>query len=387
MTDHTDMLHRFDTIVAEVRTALAGAAPPVLAPAPMVDAPAALVIEVSARVHGDPPHAEVLVDGISVGKFDVTADHTKGKSETIKVPGTFTGAKAVEVRLTLTKPDAAGNVSALFVHKATLNGRTIAGNKGDNNASANWDGEEPNGAVMVVPGRVIYSFTNGGGATASASAPAPTPAPAANAAPSTSTRPDPFADTRPLPIPTLVIAGDSIGLGSTAGADPWAHYGIDGKPAKIINVSHGGQYLGQHSYTARAELMKHKAPGRWLIIQAATNDLRGGNAEDVYLSVPSLAKEWKEAGGYVLVATVLPRADKDWTAEDEVQRGAYNGLVKANAAGADVVNDIASIPQMQAVNDVYVYSDKLHPRSEAYDQFVKPTYEAAIVNFQTGLAR
>lgn len=380
MTDHTDMLHRFDTIVAEVRTALAGAAPPVLTPAPVVDAPAALVIEMSARVHGDPPHAEVFVDSVTAGKWDVKADHTKGKTETIKVPGMFTGAKAVEVRFSQSKPDAAGKLSALFVHDVTLNGKRIAGNKGNNNTSANWDGEELNGAVMVVPGRVIYSFANRGGTTQPAPAtPVPTPAPTPAPTPST--------DTRPAPNETFVIAGDSIGLGTTTGADPWAHYGIDGKPLTIINVSHGGQYLGQHSYTARAELMKHKGPGRWLIIQAATNDLRGGKAEDVYLSVPSLTEEWQKAGGYVLVATVLPRADKDWTAEDEVQRGAYNGLVKANAAGADVINDIASIPQMQAVNDVYVYSDKLHPRSEAYDQFVKPTYEAAIVNFQAGLAR
>ena len=103
-----------------------------------------------------------------------------------------------------------------------------------------------------------------------------------------------------------------------------------------------------------------------LLIQQGTNDLYYGTAGGtLYASVlaPFVATA-HTAGFYVVVDTLLPRADSGWTPAMEQQRIAYNTLVRANTAGADAINDLASDPLMGEgtgpATSPY-YADGLHP--------------------------
>jgi hypothetical protein len=165
----------------------------------------------------------------------------------------------------------------------------------------------------------------------------------------------------------IVQAGDSIGVGQTAG-DYAAidHLGL--ADVEVHNASVSGQWM-LSSYGARStELFPfcNRARTCALLIQDGTNDLRGGtSANNLYRNVltPFVAAA-RLAGFYVAVDTILPRGDTGWTAALEAQRLAYNNLVRANAAGADAVNDIAADATIgdgsNPAASIY-YSDGLHP--------------------------
>ena len=103
-----------------------------------------------------------------------------------------------------------------------------------------------------------------------------------------------------------------------------------------------------------------------VLIEVATNDLGtlGTPAANLYnsLTVPYVSSA-KAAGFYVVLVTVLPRS-LNWSPAQEVQRLAYNNLVRQNAAGADAIDDWAADPVIgdgiDTVNSLY-YADGLHP--------------------------
>lgn len=164
--------------------------------------------------------------------------------------------------------------------------------------------------------------------------------------------PTPRARAKPSGIPAtrgvIVQAGDSIGIG--LGADNWAaidHLGLP-RGIDIHNVSVSGQWmltgLGQRETTLFPFHDKRRTSV--LVIQQGTNDLLGGNTapylyDNILKPFVSLSQA---AGFYVVVDTILPRSDPGWMADGvhEDQRLAYNKLVRANAIGADAINDIAA---------------------------------------------
>jgi lysophospholipase L1-like esterase len=191
-----------------------------------------------------------------------------------------------------------------------------------------------------------------GSSAVAASAPPPTP-------PTTS-----FAGSSTI----VVQAGDSIGIG--VGADYFAaieHLGFSAAVG-IANVSVGGRKMLEGYQNRQAELFPFydRTKPCILVIQLGTNDLgEGRGGRDLYESVatPFVAAA-KAAGFYVVINTVLPRSNQDWTSSKEAQRQAYNALVRSNAAAADAVDDWAADPVMGdaagSLNTVY-YADGLHP--------------------------
>jgi hypothetical protein len=143
-----------------------------------------------------------------------------------------------------------------------------------------------------------------------------------------------------------VQSGDSIGAG--LGAGDWAaidHLGFAASVA-IHNVSASGLAL-QTGYGQReVELFPFqddRVPSV-LLLQRGSNDLYYGTGGQLLYDavlIPFVSSA-HDAGFYVVVDTVLPRADGGWTPTMEQQRLAYNALVRRNAAGADAVNDIAA---------------------------------------------
>jgi lysophospholipase L1-like esterase len=202
---------------------------------------------------------------------------------------------------------------------------------------------EDGGTPAPSPGVVVVQVTP-------TPVPSPTPAPVAAA-----------------PGAVIVQAGDSIGSG--AGAGNWAaidHLGFD-SDVVVHNVSVPGKTM-QTGYGMReTELFPFRSGSvpSVLLIQQATNDLyHGTSASLTYqgILVPFVSSA-RAAGFYVVVNTVLPRADSGWTAAMEQQRIAYNRLVRANTARADAVNDIAADPLLgdgsnPATSDLY--ADALH---------------------------
>lgn len=165
----------------------------------------------------------------------------------------------------------------------------------------------------------------------------------------------------------IVQAGGSIGSGLTTGN--WAaidHLGFD-SDVIVHNVSVPGKTM-QTGYGMReTELFPFRSGSvpSVLLIQQGTDDLyHGTSASLTYqaILVPFVSSA-RAAGFYVVVNTLLPRADSGWTSAMEQQRIAYNKLVRANTAGADAVNDIAADPLLgdgsnPATSDLY--ADALH---------------------------
>jgi hypothetical protein len=182
----------------------------------------------------------------------------------------------------------------------------------------------------------------------------------------------------------IVQSGDSIGVG--LGADNWAaidHLGF-ANSVVIHNVSVSGIAM-QAGYGRRVSdvfgFYSTKGPSI-LVIQQGTNDIYyGTKAEALYKSIliPFVSSA-QAAGFYVVVDSILPRADSGWTATMEQQRVTYNTFVRGNGARADAINDIAADPLMgdgtNPATSAY-YADGLHPTLIGQQRLV--TLNAAVL--------
>lgn len=225
------------------------------------------------------------------------------------------------------------------------------------------------------PGAVSAAITGGVApmppAPAPSSAPSPTPSPSPTPTPTPTPTPAPS----PTPEPTsstmsgvVVQAGDSIGSG--LGADNWAaidHLGLPPEVA-IRNVSAPGKAMEAGFGNRQAELFTFRSASgpSVLLIQQGTNDLyygTGAHLTYAAILIPFVAAA-RAAGFYVVVDTLLPRADRGWTAQMEQQRLAYNALVRRNDAGADAINDLAADTLLGDAVDPATspyFADAVHP--------------------------
>lgn len=175
--------------------------------------------------------------------------------------------------------------------------------------------------------------------------------------------------------------GDSIAEGSTTRklrtASSWLRDSLT-KNALVFNQGVGGETMSS-AYSARVSRYggtNNVFTGVQSVdfIQSATNDLAGGAgatlrmAPALYDQAALFVAYLKGQGKKVVLCTVLPRADGSWQANPdyEVQRLAYNDLVRANSAGADYVLDLAANPVMGDTTnlaDTTIWSDLIHPSS------------------------
>ena len=192
----------------------------------------------------------------------------------------------------------------------------------------------------------------------------------------------------------LVVAGDSIGLGSISHSDPWGDLNLQ-IPYHVENHSIGGvalhYLLSAYEGSILSDLdTKVGGDGNWLVIQAGTNDLAlGRSAIELYSDAEKLASDAHNAGFKVMIATVLPREGIifPWSSSSESQRIEYNNLVREGKAGADALADIAASPVMgsnEAPGKVELYSDWLHPTSAAVKNYIEPIYSAALSGYLDG---
>jgi hypothetical protein len=219
------------------------------------------------------------------------------------------------------------------------------------------------------------------GTTASPT-PSPTPTPAPTPSPSPTPAPTPTSTPTPTPTPILppartangdlataviVQAGDSIGAGYVAGWAAIDHLGFPSTVA-IHNVSVVGIAMQAGFGQRDTDLFPFYGPNipSVLLIEQGTNDIYyGTSASTLYINILSIFVETAHrAGFYVVVDTLLPRADSGWTSAMEQQRLMYNELVRANTAGADAINDLAADQTIgdgsNPANSPY-YADALHP--------------------------
>jgi hypothetical protein len=292
----------------------------------------------------------VQVARIEQVKFaDTTVSFAEANaSATLGAPASITDLTDVTIPLTLTLHHAAGTSGTVSV---SLNASSTA----------------VNGTTVTVPaysgsytvptsttGDYLINLSSVAGLDdliAGVTRPAP-PRPAA-----TSTVPTTPHDEAPSAV--IVQSGDSIGasIGIYPAID---HLGFSTGVA-VHNVSFNGM-TQRAAYNQRETdlfpLVDPQAPSV-LVIQEGTNDLVSGTkGSDLYNNVlrPFVASA-QAAGFYVVVDTLLPREDFLWTAGEEQERLTYNQLVRANAAGADAINDFAADP---------LIGDGTHPATSAY---------------------
>jgi hypothetical protein len=137
----------------------------------------------------------------------------------------------------------------------------------------------------------------------------------------------------------------------------------------IHNVSTSGQ--GSQTALGRRETDLYPFyDGRQpsiLLLQQGKNYLGPGSLSTgsyLYAVLTTFVASAHSIGFYVAVNTLLPCQNTPWTPAMEQQRLAYNSLVRANAAGANAVNDIASDPVIgDGMNSAILayYGDGLHP--------------------------
>lgn len=183
----------------------------------------------------------------------------------------------------------------------------------------------------------------------------------------------------------VVFDGDSIqqGIGSTLLRNmenqliPTLSRRADirnlGVPGELLASLYAGRSRYDPHYTAAVPCLFFEEGG--------TNDLAGTTAAaTLYTTLTNQVAYVKGLGFKVAVCTLLPRNDASWSGTKETRRTDYNTLVRANAAGADLVLDLASDPVMGAAgaaDNAALYVDKLHPTSLGYS-YLAPLYKAAM---------
>jgi hypothetical protein len=275
------------------------------------------------------------------------AEATKA-SATLGAPASITEGAGATIPLTLTLHHAAGTSGTVSVSlnasSTAINGTTVTvpAYSGSYTVPASTTGD----FLINLP-----SIAGLDHLIAGATKPPP-PRPA-----TTSTVPAPA--TGEAPSAVVVQSGDSIGasIGIYPAID---HLGFSTGVA-VHNVSFNGM-TQRAAYNQRETdlfpLVDPQVPSV-LVIQEGTNDLVSGTrGSDLYNNVlkPFVASA-QAAGFYVVVDTLLPREDFLWTAAEEQERLTYNQLVRANAAGADAINDFAVDP---------LIGDGSHPATSAY---------------------
>jgi Ca-dependent carbohydrate-binding module xylan-binding/Right handed beta helix region len=201
-----------------------------------------LTLQVSGDQYNGDPQIEVFVDGQQVGDtYTVTADHTAGQTQTITITGNFdpTTAHQVEVQFVNdawdgtswwsngTGPD--GHDRNVYVESISLNGTTLNGSQGTDNAS---QGEDPTGhateATMNVNGTLTFNLPAEASTVTSTATTATASSGTGSSSNSTSTASDTL---------TLQVSGDQYN------GDPQIEVFVDGQQA-------GGTYTVTADHTA-----------------------------------------------------------------------------------------------------------------------------------------
>lgn len=114
---------------------------------------------------------------------------------------------------------------------------------------------------------------------------------------------------------------------------------------------------------------------RVLFIQIGANDLNSfgetpGYAATLYSAMEAYVSARRAAGfSHVVICTIPPRTSF-LSGQRQTEWLAYNDLVRANSAGADVICDLASHPVMglpASVSDLALYQDGIHPTGAGND--------------------
>lgn len=184
----------------------------------------------------------------------------------------------------------------------------------------------------------------------------------------------------------VVFAGDSImeGTGSLLLRNMPAQMALT-RNAELFNMAvHGQTLLTEYTgRVARFGTLFTAACPCVFFIEGGTNDIASSTTgANLYANTAGpLVTYLKGLGFKVVIATLLPRTGSTgWTAAMETERLAYNALVVANSAAADLVLDLAADPVMGAATapaDTAKYVDKVHPTTTGYG-YLAPLYTAAL---------
>jgi lysophospholipase L1-like esterase len=171
----------------------------------------------------------------------------------------------------------------------------------------------------------------------------------------------------------LIVDGDSIpsgGAGSTLGFGSFLR-AQSHRPRRTYQFPIWGSTLADIvTYTSikLGQIPATYFSNKISLLSAGTNDVvtNSATAAAVYSSVTSYVSLCHAAGFSVIVCTLLPRGDMTVANGREATRLAINALIRANAAGADAIADLASDPVMgngaTSYNDATLYqADLIHP--------------------------
>jgi len=186
----------------------------------------------------------------------------------------------------------------------------------------------------------------------------------------------------------LVTDGDSItagGLLDGTTITPWPSLVTLNGSWTIHNVAASGQTLATclaNAPTTVDPFYDALAPENVVTIWAGTNDIANNstNVNAVYANLVSYVAARHAIGWKVIVMTMLTKGNPSTS---DIARDAYNALILANTAGADLVVSFNSTPlgiDGGASNSTYFLSDNLHPNQFSVNTIETPALNTAINN-------
>ena len=171
---------------------------------------------------------------------------------------------------------------------------------------------------------------------------------------------------RPQDRQLIVFDGDSLTSGqglTTPETYPYKVLDTEGRATfDGINLGVAGQTVADIAADVATQIWPQV--GIWAnhtyIIWAGTNDLaNGGTAAATYTTLTSVIQGARAAGfGRIVVLNMIKRTTD---AALETKRQAYNALIAANTAGADIIVDVGALPEFQdTTNTTYYQGDGTH---------------------------
>jgi lysophospholipase L1-like esterase len=185
----------------------------------------------------------------------------------------------------------------------------------------------------------------------------------------------------------LVADGDSItwGQGSTY-LHGWAQRLVDTSPnAMVYNVAHSGDVIEDRiaAFDTLIAPLAQSGQKNGVLLMIGTNNvgpstkqatgLYAQTAATIYPLITSYVAHAHTLGFRVCVSTMTARDITLQTSPQITEFAALNGLIRANAAGADCVADINADPEMGSTvlaQSRVLWNDGVHPNDAGYQRVV-----------------
>lgn len=187
-------------------------------------------------------------------------------------------------------------------------------------------------------------------------------------------------------IRNFVAVGDSITIGFNGKTPYTSLLTLNKSPFNVVNQGLGGETLATMLSEFSTKTVYQFIGGipNYVGLWAGTNDFAnsGATVAGVYANLTSYVTAVHNAGGKVIVATMLSRTGTNPVGGEtlDTDKNNYNALILANTAGADGIVDFTGTPL--GCDGCYAnttwFTDGVHPTQLGITTYEGPIWSTAI---------